>query len=221
MVINAEQQRALLNQTGLEMLTLCISQIEKATEAFLTHDTDLAEEVINTETRVNALDLKIENDCEKFLALYNPVAIDLRFIMAILKINFDLERIADHAYGISKYIIDQDKKIDARLFDVLKFDVIYETITSMFDDITTAYETKDASFARKVFKKDKILDKINANSFAIIEEEIKKDISVVDQILLLFAVVKKYERVGDLIKNIAEEIIFYIDAEVLKHKKKK
>jgi phosphate transport system protein len=221
MVINAEQQRALLNQTGLEMLTLCISQIEKATEAFLTHDTDLAEEVINTETRVNALDLKIENDCEKFLALYNPVAIDLRFIMAILKINFDLERIADHAYGISKYIIDQDKKIDARLFDVLKFDVIYETITSMFDDITTAYETKDASFARKVFKKDKILDKINANSFAIIEEEIKKDISVVDQTLLLFAVVKKYERVGDLIKNIAEEIIFYIDAEVLKHKKKK
>ena len=68
MVINAEQQRALLNQTGLEMLTLCISQIEKATEAFLTHDTDLAEEVMNTETRVNALDLKIENDCEKFLA---------------------------------------------------------------------------------------------------------------------------------------------------------
>jgi len=221
MVINAEQQRALLNQTGLEMLTLCISQIEKATEAFLTHDTDLAEEVMNTETRVNALDLKIENDCEKFLALYNPVAIDLRFIMAILKINFDLERIADHAYGISKYIIDQDKKIDARLFEVLKFDVIYETITSMFEDITTAYETKDASFARKVFKKDKILDKINASSFAIIEEEIKKDISVIDQTLLLFAVVKKYERVGDLIKNIAEEIIFYIDAEVLKHKKKK
>ena len=221
MVQNAEHQRELLNESGLKMLSLCISQIEKATEAFITHDSDLAEEVINTETRVNALDLKIENDCEKFLALYNPVAIDLRFIMAILKINFDLERIADHAYGISKYIIDQDKKIDARLFDVLKFDVIYETITSMFDDITTAYETKDASFARKVFKKDKILDKINANSFAIIEEEIKKDISVVDQTLLLFAVVKKYERVGDLIKNIAEEIIFYIDAEVLKHKKKK
>ena len=102
MVINAEQQRDSLNEAGFEMLTLCISQIEKATEAFLTHDSDLAEEVINTETRVNALDLKIENDCEKFLALYNPVAIDLRFIMAILKINFDLERIADHAYGIDR-----------------------------------------------------------------------------------------------------------------------
>jgi phosphate transport system protein len=221
MVINAEQERAQLNQTGLEMLSLCISQIEKATEAFLTHDTDLAEEVINTENRVNALDLKLQNDCEKFLALYNPVAVDLRFVMAVLKINFDLERIGDHAYGISRIIVDQDKKIQPNLFEVLKFDKIYETITSMFDDITTAFESKDASFARKVFKKDKVLDKINANSYAIIEEEIKKDNGIIDQTLLLFAVIKKYERVGDLIKNIAEEIIFYLEAEVLKHKKKK
>ena len=221
MVINAEQERAQLNQTGLEMLSLCISQIEKATEAFLTHDTDLAEEVINTENRVNALDLKLQNDCEKFLALYNPVAVDLRFVMAVLKINFDLERIGDHAYGISRIIVDQDKKIQPNLFEVLKFDKIYETITSMFDDITTAFETKDASFARKVFKKDKILDKINTNSYAIIEEEIKKDNNIINQTLLLFAIIKKYERVGDLIKNIAEEIIFYLEAEVLKHKKKK
>ena len=55
---------------------------------------------------MNALDLKIEKDCEKFIALYNPVAIDLRFAMAVLKINFDLERIGDHAYDISKYIVD-------------------------------------------------------------------------------------------------------------------
>lgn len=221
MVINAEQQRKILNETVLEMLNLCISQIEKASDAFLIHDSDLAEEVINTETRVNALDLKIENDCEQFLALYNPVAIDLRFIMATLKINFDLERIADHAYGISKYIVDEDKKIAPHLFEALEFDKMYETITSMFEDITEAYENNDVKIARKVFKKDKVLDKINAKSFSIIEAEIKKDSSIIDQTLLLFAVIKKFERVGDLIKNIAEEIIFYIDAEVIKHKKKK
>jgi phosphate transport system protein len=221
MVINAEQQRALLNNTVIEMLNLCISQLEKATEAFLTHDIDLAEEVINTENRVNALDLKIEKDCEKFLALYNPVAIDLRFIMATLKINFDLERIGDHAYGISKYIVDEDKKISPHLFETLKFEKMHDTITSMFENISEAYENKDVKVARKVFKQDKILDKINANSFAIIEAKIKKDNAVIDQTLLLFAVIKKFERVGDLIKNIAEEIIFYIDAEVLKHKKKK
>jgi len=221
MVINAEQQRALLNETVLEMLNLCISQIEKASDAFLMHDSDLAEEVMSTENRVNALDLKIESDCEKFLALYTPVAIDLRFIMATLKINFDLERIADNAYGISKYIVDQDKKINPHLFKVLEFEQMYETITLMFENITEAYENKDVKAARKVFKQDKILDKINANSFAIIEAEIKKDPTVIDQTLLLFAVIKKFERVGDLIKNVAEEIIFYIDAEVLKHKKKK
>ena len=87
---NASYQREIINHAGLDMLNLSMSQLEKAKEAFLTHDSDLAEEVINTENRVNALDIKIEKDCEKFIALYNPVAIDLRFIMAIRKINFDL-----------------------------------------------------------------------------------------------------------------------------------
>jgi phosphate transport system protein len=218
---NAEHHRILLNESGLEMLNLCISQIEKATEAFLNKDCDLAEEVMNNETRVNALDLKIERDCEKFIALYNPVAIDLRFTMAVLKINFDLERIGDHAYDISKYIVEFDKKIEPHLFKTLNFAKMYNTIISMFENITVAYEEKDVKTARKVFKKDKILNKINAESFKLIEKEILKDNTIIDQTLLMFAVIKKFERVGDLIKNIAEEIIFHIDAEVIKHKRKK
>ncbi|PKA83150.1 PhoU-like phosphate uptake regulator [Ulvibacter sp. MAR_2010_11] len=221
MVVNAEQQREVLNQYGLEMLTLCKKQIHKSKEAFVMHDSDLAEEVIHTELRVNALDLKIEKDCEKFLALYNPVAIDLRFIMAIRKINFDLERIADHAEGISRFVVEQDNKISAHLLEALKFEEMFETITSMFENITVAYEEKDVKEARKVFKKDKFIDKVNIKSFSIIEAEIKKDVSITGQALILFSVIRKMERVGDLIKNIAEEIIFYIDAEVVKHKKKK
>ena len=91
----------------------------------------------------------------------------------------------------------------------------------MMENIMDAYENKDVKSARKVFKKDKILDKINSNSFSILGDEIKKDDSIVDEAFIVFSVVKKLERVGDLIKNIAEEIIFYIDAEILKHKKKK
>ena len=221
MVINAEQQRALLYQTGLEMLNLCKSQLEKATEALKNYDSDLAEEVIHKESRVDALDLKIERDCEKFLALYNPVATDLRFIMAMRKINLDLERIGDLAYEIANYVVEEDKKIPESLFQSLNFSVIFETVTSMLENIAIAYEEKDVKIARKVFKKDKILDKTNRNAFDILENEIKKDTSIIRQALLLFVVVKKLERVGDLIKNISEEIIFYIDAEVLKHKKKK
>lgn len=217
----AEYQREQLNQAGLDMLALCISQIEKAKESFVSHDSDLAEEVLNNENRVNALDLKIEKDCEKFIALYNPVASDLRFIMAILKINSDLERIADHAYGISKYVVDVDKKIPLHLYEVLEFEKMFETISSMFENITKAYENNDVKSARKVFKKDKILDTINVNAFKAIETEIKKDNSIIAEALIIFSVVKKLERVGDLIKNVAEEIIFYIDAEVIKHQMKK
>ena len=73
----------------------------------------------------------------------------------------------------------------------------------------------------KVFKKDKILDTINVNAFKAIETEIKKDNSIIAEALIIFSVVKKLERVGDLIKNVAEEIIFYIDAEIIKHQRKK
>ena len=218
---NPQNKRDILNQAVLEMLNLCKSQLQKAKEAFVNHDSDLAEEVIRKESRVNALDLNIENDCEKFLALYSPVATDLRFVMAVLKINSELERIADHAYGISKYVVDIDKKITPRLLNTTQFEKMYETIESMMENITDAYENKDVKSARKVFKKDKILDKINMKSFFILEEEIKKDNTIIDQSLILFSVIKKFERVGDLIKNIAEEIIFYVDAEVLKHQKKK
>jgi len=221
MVESAVQHRKAISEAGFEMLILCKSQLEKAKEAFVNHDSDLAEEIMHTESRVNSLDLKIERDCEKFLALYNPVAIDLRFIMAVLKINGELERIADHAYNISKYVIDQDIKIAPKLLKVIEFEKMNDTIESMMDHITFSYTEKDVKTARKVFKKDKVLDKINLNSFGIIEKEIKKDISITSQALIVLSVIKKLERVGDLIKNIAEEIIFYVDAEKLKHKRKK
>lgn len=221
MVVNAEQQKEVLNQAGLEMLNLCRSQITKAKEAFINNDTDLAEEVIHTENRVNALDLKIEKDCEKFLALYTPVANDLRFVIALLKINFDLERMADHAEGISHYVVNEEKPIPPHLLEAVKFEYMFETITAMFEHIITAYEENDVKSARKVFKKDKILDKININSFDILAAEIKKDNSIIAEALTLFSVIKKMERVGDLLKNIAEEIIFYKEAQIVKHKKKK
>ena len=221
MVVNAEQQKEVLNQAGFEMLNLCRSQITKAKEAYINDDSDLAEEVIHTETRVNALDLKIEKDCEKFLALYTPVAVDLRFIMALRKINFDLERIADHAEGISQYVVDEKRKTIPHLIEAVEFEFMFETVLAMFDDVSKAYEENNVKAARKVFKKDKVLDRINANSFSALAVEIKKDTSLIEPALVLFSIVKKMERVGDLLKNIGEEIIFYREAQIVKHKKKK
>lgn len=220
-MVNLDEHRDLLKHSGLEMFSLCRKQLNKARKAFLNHDHDLAEEVIHTENRVNSLDLKIDRDCERFIALHNPVAVDLRFVLALRKINFDLERIGDHAYGISKYIVEIDTPVDAELQESLQFVHMYEAALSMLDDITVAFKEEDATMARKVFKKDKLLNKINFESFGVIAEAVKKDASKIDQYLLLFSVIKKIERVGDLITNIAEEIIFYMEAEVLKHGKKK
>jgi phosphate transport system protein len=218
---NEAYHRDNINQAGSEMLSMCKSQLQKTKESFVTHDSDLAEEVMRKESRINALDIKIEKDCERYLALYNPVASDLRFIMAVLKINAELERIADHSYNISKYVVDVDNKISAQLLEATQFEKMYDTVMSMMGNISDAYENKDVKCARKVFKKDKVLDEINLKSFSVLRAEIKKDDSIIDQAFILFSVVKKLERVGDLIKNIAEEIIFYIDAEVLKHQRKK
>lgn len=219
--MNLEQYREALNHAGHEMFELCKQQLEKSREAFLEHDHEIAEEVLRTESRVNALDLKIDRDCERFIALHTPVASDLRFVLALRKINFDLERIGDHAYGISNYVIEVDTPIQKNLLEKLRFEEMYEAALSMLDDITDAYMETDTKKARKVFKKDKLLNKINMQSFEIISEEVKKDPELIDQYLLLFSVIKKTERIGDLITNIAEEIIFYREAEVLKHRKKK
>lgn len=220
-MISLDQHREALNQSGVEMLSLCRKQLENARDAFFTHDSDLAEEVIRTENRVNALDLKIDRDCERFIALHNPVASDLRFVLALRKINFDLERVGDHAYGISKYIIEVDTPIEDRLLELMRVEVMFESALSMLDDITDAYNEADAKLARKVFKKDKVLNKINMKSFKIISKEVRINPESIDQFLLLFSVIKKLERIGDLVTNIAEEIIFFREAEVVKHRKKK
>lgn len=215
-----QEYREALNQSGLEMLELCRQQMLKSKKAFLEHDSDLAEEVIYLETRVNALDIKIDRDCERFLALHTPVASDLRFVLALRKINFDLERIGDHACGISQYIVDVDIPIEKKLIEELRFEEMYDAALSMLENITDAYSEEDTEKARKAFKKDKLLNKINLNAFQTISEGVKKSPGLIDQYLLLFSVIKKTERIGDLITNIAEEIIFYREAEVLKHRKK-
>ena len=220
-MISLDQHKETLNQAGLEMLNLCKKQLANAREAFFNHDSEIAEEVLHTENRVNALDLKIDRDCERFIALHNPVASDLRFVLALRKINFDLERVGDHAYGISNYIITVDAPIEDRLMKKMRVVEMFDSAQSMLDDITAAYNEEDTKVARKVFKKDKVLNEINMASFAIISEEVKKDPNTIDQCMLLFSVIKKLERIGDLVTNIAEEIIFFREAEVLKHRKKK
>ncbi|MFZ2282744.1 MAG: phosphate signaling complex protein PhoU [Lutibacter sp.] len=220
-MINIEEQRIVLSKTGEEMLNLVHKQVQLAYEAFTSFDTDLAEEVILKENRVNALDVRIEKDTDHFIALYSPVATDLRFALSLLKINYNLERIGDQAFDISNHTIDLNQKLVPELVERMQFNLMFETIESMFKDVENSYLNENIKVARKLFKKDKIINEINANAFNIVAEDALKNPELIRQYLMALVVMKKFEKIGDLLKNISESIIYFIDAEILKHKKKK
>jgi len=211
----------LLNDDILELMYLVKTQLEKGQKAFMNFDEELAIEIMVNEKRVDALELKIDRDFENVLALFNPVAVDLRFVIASFKINSDLERLGDHADSIAKYIMDFGEPIDEEVIKKMRIDEMFDTAIQMMSHIFNAFISEDTDLARKVFAKDKILNKINAEISGITAELIEQNGQDIQQYLYLFSIIRKLERVGDLTKNAAEEIIFYIEAKVLKHKKDK
>ena len=217
---NFEAKSAQLKQDLLEMSFLVKTQLEKSREALLHHDLDLANEVVINDKRINGLELKIDKDCENILALHSPVATDLRFILATLKINHDLERIGDHAEGIGWYVIDIGKKIDQEIFEQFMVAQMYDKAITMLEDVYEALDNEDTTLARKIFKKDDFLNKKNKKATKIAIKLIKNAPEKAKVVIPLLSIVRKLERVGDLTKNMGEEIIFHIEAKVLKHKKK-
>ncbi|MEO6168499.1 MAG: PhoU domain-containing protein, partial [Chitinophagales bacterium] len=163
----------------------------------------------------------IDRDCENIMALFNPVAIDLRLVFATFKINSHLERIGDNAKGIARYAVDMDQRYDATLLDNLRILKMYEVADSMITDNLLAFSKSDALVARIVFSKDVLMDEINKSSDEVIAGYLKYHPEEIVNALHLASVIHKLERIGDLNKNIAEEIIFFVEANVLKHVKEK
>ncbi len=203
----------------VSMWTLVESQLNKSRTALLNSDRDLAREIVLKEKRVNAFEIKLDRDCEDIFALYCPVAIDLRFLLAVLKINNNLERIGDIAEGIAKYIIESTSPYDNTLLAKTEVIKMYDDSIKILADTRIAFEKEDTILARSIFKRDEVLDVINNNAINKISDCIREDITVLPDALYVMSIIRKLERVGDQSKNIAEEIIFYIEAKVLKHQK--
>jgi len=206
-----------LKEELLDMHRLVRLQVSKCKDALIKFDNDLAREVLGTEKRVNALELKIDRDCENILALFNPVAVDLRFVLAALKINSNLERIGDNAESIARYVMDVTDPFPAEFIKSYEIAEMADIALSMLDDAMQALEQEDTTAARKIFLKDDSLDAINkkATDTTIVLMEGKNKLPL--HFLNLLSIVRKIERIGDQTKNISEEIIFYIEAKVLRH----
>src|SRR5690606_10984270 len=216
-MIHLDKQLEQLKKTTTNMWVLVQSQIEKAYQALITNDKDLAREVIANEKRVNAMELRIDSDCEDIFALYNPVASDLRTVLATLKINTNLERIGDLAEGICKHIISEEQAFDKELLEATEIQEMYDAAIEIMNDVLQAYIKEDTKLARTIFKKDEILNEINMQASKNILEYIGSDISKVEQGLNFLSIISKLERVADQITNISEESIFSHEAKVLKH----
>lgn len=209
-----------LRESLTDMANLVKKQLNKSVCSLLDEDEDLANEVIVNEKRVNALELKIDRDCEHIFALLNPVAQDMRFVFSTLKINADLERIGDYGDGIAQLVLLGKKSFDKGLIEKIRLKEMFDTSLIMMDDVIKAYWEDDTRIARSLFAKDLILNEINKNASGIIEDYIRNSLDKIHQALIIFSIIRKLERVGDHITNIAEEVIFYKEAKVLRHYKK-
>jgi len=216
-----EQELSSLRQDLIDMWRLVISQVSNAGEAILLFDKDLAAKVNMREKKVDAYELKIDGFCENIIALYQPVAVDLRFVLAVFKINSNLERIADFANGISHILVDNPSVIlDAEVISDTHLQNMINQVNKMLSQGLEAFENEKSNFAAAIFNEDSQVDEINEKSVDVIASYIQKNPDRAYECLQLIGIFRKLERIGDHCANIAEEIFFYIDAKVLKHSPK-
>ncbi|WP_242926569.1 phosphate signaling complex protein PhoU [Pontibacter vulgaris] len=205
----------------MEMWDLVEYQLQSGRDAMLNADQELARKVVKLGKKVNNFDVKIDRMCENLLALYTPVAVDLRLVLATLKINANLERIGDTAEGISMFVQNRKAPFNPEILEITKAVVMFDEALAMFHDCRVAYKSNNTDQARAMLKRDKTLNKIYRKSESIIAKYLRDNPDSIEEGLTLLSIIKKLERVGDQVTNIAEEIIFYQDAKVVKHKTKK
>ncbi|MDO4780402.1 MAG: phosphate signaling complex protein PhoU [Bacteroides sp.] len=213
-----EREMLLLKDELNQMWKLVISQLQKAKQSFLTNDVELAREVVSREKRVNAFELKIDSDCENYIALYSPVAIDLRLTLSIIKISNTLERIADFSAAIARYVVDNHNTVaDKKLIEELQIAKMFDITLTMLSDGFVALDSENTKISGKIIGKDEEVDVIYHNSIDVLTKYMKEDNNRIPQGLNLLLLIRKIERIGDHCSNIVEEIVFYVDAKVLKH----
>ena len=217
---HTERELITIKEEVSQMWRLVLSQLEKTKQSFLTSDIDLAREVISREKRVNTFELKIDSDCENYIALYNPVAVDLRLVLSLMKICSTLERIGDFADGIARHVVEEScSSFPGELKEELKIESMFDTVIEMLSDSYVSLDSENTKLSGKILAKDEWVDEIYRKSIRILAGYIKGDPAQAECVLKTMLVIRKIERMGDHCSNIVEEIVFYIDAKVLKHSK--
>ena len=204
-----------LRRQLLDMSSRAVEALRHAVDAVLSRDSDAAEAVIVADREIDALEMAVDDTVTTLLALQQPVATDLRSIIATLKISNDLERVGDHAVNIA-----QCAKRLADAPPITPGPELVEMATTarqMLQRALEAFVRSDAEASRDVCRQDDVVDALNRAVFRILVTHMTEDPQTVEAALELFLVSRNLERVGDLATNVAEEVVFLVEGKNIKH----
>jgi phosphate transport system protein len=203
----------------IKMCSLVDEQVQLALKSVEDEDLDLALQVIEKDNKVNKYDNKIDKICQKILALTQPVAMDLRLIMSSLTINNNLERIGDIAVNIAEYIRMIEKK--PSFFEQTNLQEMFILTKRMLKDSIDSYISGDEKLAKSVIESDDKLDQLNYDNHQIIIDIMKNNPDNIEPGVALLVMSRQLERLGDHCTNIAEDVFFIVEANLVKHKYEK
>ena len=204
-----------LNEKISALGALIVDSAAKSTVMLKNFDLSIADEITRSEVAVNEMEVEIENECLKVLALHQPVAADLRFLIVVLKVNNDLERMGDQIVNIAervRFLKNQPRVVSD--IDLVKMGEMGAKMVRLSMD---ALLMRDSDIARKVLAMDDELDVHHARSFQVLQEVMKNNIEMIIPANSYLTISSNLERLGDLATNIAEEIIFMQEGEVIRH----
>ncbi|MGH2571307.1 MAG: phosphate signaling complex protein PhoU [bacterium] len=206
----------LLKKEILEMGSLVEKATRKSIEALEQRDAELAREVIEGDDLLDAKEVEVEEECLKVLALHQPVAADLRFIVTVLKVNNDLERMGDLAKNIAERSLDivmDRKNVPPQLREMA--DRVQGMVTRSLD----ALVRMDPWIARAVLGDDDAIDELNGRIHALFRAEMEQDSGRVANGISLLLVSRHLERIADQATNIAEDVIFTVEGDLVRHRR--
>jgi phosphate transport system protein len=216
MSLHLQRDLEKLKKEVLELGNMVEVAINDAILGLINRSADLAERVYSQEDAINAKEVQIEEECLKILALHQPVAGDLRFIVVVLKVNNDLERMGDFARNIAEraiFLASQDPVSTVPDF----VNVLPGVVRTMVRNTLDALVKLDVHQARQVIQMDDQVDEVNRRMYVEIQDMIRADIHTLERAISLQSTSRHLERIADLATNIAEDVIFMVEGKVVRH----
>lgn len=201
-----------------QLLSLCglvEEQVQLSVRAYVERDEEMAQEVEQRDVEIDHQEVEVEEECLKVLALHQPVATDLRFIVAALKINNDLERIGDMAVNIAHKVVSICSLPPVHVS--IDLEAMWHKTQSMLQDAVDALVNVDAQQAADVCARDDEVDQLKREVKQAVLAAIRQDPANTDTLLSIMAVSRNLERVADHATNIAEDVIYMVQAKIIRH----